>query len=537
MKPLTYHNFEIEIAPADGDGYPVAVLYSPSGQARTVLQLPFDDGALERQLAGQEETLTGSVDPDGMAMVRLFGGRLFDALFSGEVRRVYDMSRQAVADRGRGLRIKLRITEPALTAIPWEFLYDPRAGEFLALSRYTPVVRYTELPLPDPDLQVTPPLHVLGMAASPADAPPLDLGREINRLEEAVAGLKAKGRLELTWLEKATWRDLHAALQQAPWHVFHFIGHATWDDPTGQGVLLVADEYGDASPLGAHELGRLLADHPGMRLVLLNACGGAKGRQAGSFSSIASLLVERGLPAVLAMQYAFSEEAAVEFTRAFYAALAANLPLDAAVGEARKALSLALPTSPEWGTPVLFTRAPDGAIWEVEHGEDELNAEEKPYWWEDLPVTMGDFEAGDIGGDVIIASVGAGAQNVAIGKNITQLVYESLGVPAAGDRQAIEAELARVRAALLKQAGELGGGAAGMVENIFGQMEKELLKTGPQEEPDPAIITQMGDLLLNSLPHAAEPLTGLFATPAVGRVVGKAGKAAVKWVRERFSQP
>jgi hypothetical protein len=124
---------------------------------------------------------------------------------------------------------------------------------------------------------------------------------------------------------------------------------------------------------------------------------------------------------------------------------------------------------------------------------------------------------------------------VAIGKNITQAVYETLGQPAEDDRKVIEAELSQTRTALAKLAGQMGQGAATMAEDIFGRMESELLKTGPDETPDANVITQMGDLLLNSIPHVAEVLASLFATPAVGRVVGKAGAAAVSWVRERFS--
>jgi hypothetical protein len=218
----------------------------------------------------------------------------------------------------------------------------------------------------------------------------------------------------LVWLEGQTWRDLQAAMQGGPWHIFHFVGHATTDDEVGEGFLLLADDYGDSAPLSATQLGRLLADQRTLRLAMLNACQGARGNESGSFSSLASVLVRRGLPAVLAMQYEISDEAAIEFTTSFYQALVANLPIDAAVSEARKAISLAIAGSLEWGTPALFMRAPDGMIWKLYKEETDMTSEEERYWWEDLPDTIGDFQAGDIDGDVIIASVGAGAQNVAI---------------------------------------------------------------------------------------------------------------------------
>jgi hypothetical protein len=535
MERLDYRDFEMEIGSGDGTHYPVAVLYSPSGQARTTMRLPFSGPSLEQQLAGLEDVLLNGAGDQPARLVQTFGRQLFDALFCDEVRRVYDLSRQAAVAQNQGLRIKLRLNAPELTAIPWELMYDGRAGEFVALSRQTPILRYAELPLPDPELSVTAPLRILGMLASPADLAPLDVEKEKARLEAAVRQLQDSRLLEVNWLEGQTWRDLQAALQSGPWHIFHFVGHAAWDDAARQGALLLTDEYGDSSPLNATQLGRLLADQHTLRLVLLNACSGAQARQASHFTSIASLLVQRGVPAVVAMQFAISDSAAIEFTTSFYGALGADLPIDAAVSEARKAMSLALPDVQEWATPVLFTRAPDGVIWTMDKEPKDMSGQKKVNWWQDLPQTMGDFNAGDVGGDVIIASVGAGARNVAIGKNITQAVYETLGQPTADDRQMIEEELTQVKTALARLAGEMGEGAAAMAQGIFGRMESELLKTGPDETPDASVITQMGDLLLNSVPHIAEVLASLFATPAVGRVVGKAGQAAVQWVQERFS--
>jgi CHAT domain-containing protein len=538
MEQLDYRDFEVEIAPGDRMRYPVAVLHSPSGQARSIMHFPFDQETLGQQLARLENALLDAAGSDAAQTVQHFGSQLFDVLIRDEVRSVYDMSRQATAASGQGLRIKLRINAPGLAAIPWEFLYDTRQAEFVALSRRTPIVRYLELPLPDPELPITAPLRILGMVANPADVIPLDVEREKARLEDAVHKLQKTGRVELAWLEGQTWRDLQAAMQSGPWHIFHFIGHAVSDEASGQSVLLLADDSGDASPLGATQLGRLLADHRTLRLALLNACQGARGQAGqGIFSSIAAILVQRGLPAVLAMQYAITDEAAIEFTTSFYRALVASLPIDAAVSEARKAISLAIPESIEWGTPVLYMRAPDGVIWKMEKTEADMSADKRQNWWDNLPGTIGNFSSNDIDGDVIIATVGAGAKNVAVGKNITQAIYERLGEPTPGDKQIIQEQLAQVKAALKQAVAGMGESAANMAQGMLAQIEQELLKTGQDETPNATTIIQMGDLLLNSVPQIAEVFASLFATPAVGRVVAKAGEAAVSWVKERFGAP
>lgn len=533
MEQPDYRDFELEIGPGQANRYPLAVLHSPSGQARQIMQLPFDRATLTRQLQILENALPGETG-DATQLAQRLGAHLFQALFHDEVRSVWDMSRQLTAAGGQGLRVKLRINAPELAAIPWEFLYDPRQGEFLVLSRHTPLVRYLELPLPDSELAVVPPLRILGLLASPADAAPLDVGREKGRLEQATRELQARGLVELVWLEGQTWRDLHAAMQAGPWHIFHFVGHAASDGDSGAGCLLLADEYGDAALLGATQLGRLLADHPTLRLALLNACQGARVHAGSPFSSLASELVRRGLPAVLAMQYEISDAAAIEFTASFYQALLSSLPVDAAVSEARKAISLAVPESIEWGTPVLFMRAPDGVIWKLNREETEMSSNDRPHWWDNLPDAIGDFQAGDVDGDVIIASVGAGAQNVAIGKNITQTVYETLGQPTSADRQIISQQLAGVKLALEKSEAEIGASAARMASGVLAQIEHELLKTGQDEPPNAAILTQMGDLLLDSVPQLTDALATLFATPAAGRVAGKAGETAVTWVKRRF---
>ena len=67
--------------------------------------------------------------------VQAFGVALFEALFTGEVRTRYDVSQVQARQEGLGLRLKLRIHDPQLAALPWEFLYDPRQREYICLAR------------------------------------------------------------------------------------------------------------------------------------------------------------------------------------------------------------------------------------------------------------------------------------------------------------------------------------------------------------------------------------------------------------------
>jgi outer membrane protein assembly factor BamB len=369
---VPYLDFEVEIGPAEDGEYPVAVLHSPAGEVRVKMRFPFDGPTLTNRLQALEIALLKSsgarrrVVSNEERVVEEFGRQLADALLAGSVRTLFDLSRREATEQDLGLRVKLRIQAPDLAVIPWEYLYDDREGEYLALARGTPVIRYLELAQPIKPLTVTPPLHILGMIASPKDQDALDTARERKRLEAAVAPLQKDGRVALTWIEGETWRDLQRAMRTGEWNIFHFIGHGAYDEESDEGFIALSDEGGRTDLLSAAHVGRLLDDHPPLRLVVLNSCEGARGGSHEVLSSTAAVLMRRGVPAVVAMQYEITDRAAIEFTRAFYEAIADGQPVDGAVSEARIAVSLALERTLEWGVPVLYMHAPDGCIFSVD---------------------------------------------------------------------------------------------------------------------------------------------------------------------------
>jgi tetratricopeptide (TPR) repeat protein len=381
----------------------------------------------ERELAELDAAMFDDPTAGAVVLAQRVGAQLFDALLSGELRSMYDVARSVTREAGQGLRIKLRVNAPELATLPWEFLFDQRRGAFIALSRYTPVVRYAEVAAPDRPLAVTSPLRVLGVAASPDGVEPLDIAEEQRRVEAAIAPLVEQGQLELTWLAPPTWRALQAAMQAGPWHVLHFVGHAELNGDNGEPAVILADDGGEALRMSVGQLADLLADQRTLRLAVLNACECARSHEGSVFSSMAATLVLRGLPAVVAMQYPITDDAAVEFSASFYAALANLYPVDGALAEARKAMSLAEPNSLEWATPVLHLRAPDGAIFIANEEGDEA---EKKY--DGKPGNT--INIGAIGGAATV--IGGDAQNVAVGQgNVI-----SAGPASSADDEAAEAD-------------------------------------------------------------------------------------------------
>jgi hypothetical protein len=356
----------------------VDVLRSPCGEASEVTNFPYADAELKTKLEELQVALLARCVDDGTPPVddaddpvRSFGRSLFNTVFTGETRSVLDGSLARASANGTPLRIQLQCESPQLAALPWEFLHHDRFSGYLALSRLTPLVRYVPLARPQKPLRVKDRLRVLAMAASPAGLPELNIKQEQSRIEEALADLKQS--IELHWLDGQQWRDLQDALQTESWHAFHFIGHGKFDSHSGEGLVALEDADREPHYLRATELGILLGDHESLRLAVLNSCEGARSSTADIFSSTAGVLVERGTPAVVAMQYEITDDAAIELSRSFYTAIAHGLPVDAALTEARKSVALALPGTVEWGVPVLHLRADDGHIFRV-------RAPEAPTW-------------------------------------------------------------------------------------------------------------------------------------------------------------
>ena len=259
--------------------------------------------------------------------------------------------------------------------LPWEYLYDSSLERFFSHSTNTPIIRYLDLGQAIRPLAVTPPLNVLVMIASPRDFEALDVEAEWQKIESAVAGLRARGLIQLTRLPAATLSALQKQLRQEQYHIFHYIGHGGFDQQTQDGVLLLEDESGRSRLVNGNHLGTLLHDHPSLRLAVLNACEGARTTRSDPFAGVAQQLVRQGIPAVIAMQFEITDRAAIILAQEFYDALADGYPVDAALAEARKSIYTA-GNDIEWGTPVLYLRAADGQLFDLRKWQAKPSAPE-----------------------------------------------------------------------------------------------------------------------------------------------------------------
>jgi len=298
-------------------------------------------------------------DPPNDSTLVAAGTALFEMLFTGDVRRLYDEARATAGRR----RIDLVLTSMIdwVAAAPWELLYDPTRRSFLALEDVHLVRNvFTAVPAELPAARPAP-LRVLLAVAQPSDFAPLSSKEEMASIRQAWAPLGDSGRVEITHVPRATAEKLQRRLGSGRFDVLHFVGHGTHDDTVG-GALLLEDDAGKSRPMDHTALRRLLVRR-GVSLVFLNTCESGRGSRLAFSRGLAPALLAGGVPATVANQFAVGDQAAVRFAREFYRSLAEGKTLGEAALEARLAVAPAPGhSSLDWLVPVLFARNPGDVL-------------------------------------------------------------------------------------------------------------------------------------------------------------------------------
>lgn len=374
---MDYIDFQLKIGPRVAENqYAVSARSQAVGETSGNFIQPLTDEQLELFVlkVGLARRNVRRIHSPEWRAAQDFGQKLFRSLFTEEIRAAYLTSHNDAVRQSKGLRIKLTLDAPELANYPWEFLFDPSSGQFLSLFEDTPIIRYTELPRPILPLRVTPPLRILAVASSPKDYEPLDLARERRNLSQALDSLLQTGGIELDWLMTASLDGLREQLLKRSYHIFHFIGHGGFDANQEDGILIFENANGYANRVSGERLAVILGNHRTLRLAVLNACEGARTSEQDPFAGTAMTLVRTGnLPAVIAMQFEITDRAAIDFASGFYSAIAACRPVDAAMSQGRQAI-FAADNDVEWSTPVLYLRAADGVIFQIDPSAEAAQA-------------------------------------------------------------------------------------------------------------------------------------------------------------------
>lgn len=311
---------------------------------------------------------TGDAEiPQGADLIEL-GEKLFQVLFPGDVRRLYDSARALQGGR------RLNVVFTSMTSMksmidwiadkPWEFAYDPSRKNFLAIEDIN-FIRNVLTAIPADRIEPRPgPLRILVVVAQPLGTAHLSVEEETNVIRGGFHRLIESGMAEVDVLLDATPDVLHCKLETdtKPIDVLHFIGHGEYDPKADMGYLLFENEQGGIQKLDSQVLRQIICRRD-IRLVFLNSCDSGRGGRADFNRGVAPALVAGGVPAVVANQYSVLDTSATSFARHFYWALAQGRPIGDATRESRVAVNYSISGEAiDWAVPVVYAMNPSDVL-------------------------------------------------------------------------------------------------------------------------------------------------------------------------------
>ncbi|MGD9850432.1 MAG: CHAT domain-containing protein [Nitrospirales bacterium] len=291
-----------------------------------------------------------------------FGKDLFETLFQGDVRRLYDEAR--TRQQTRKLDFILTSMIPWIAEKPWEFAYDTTRNSFLATEEVH-FVRNVLTPIPaDVIPPLRGPLRILVVAAQPVGFGHLSVQQEVEVIRRGFEPLIDAGFVKVEVVARSTPSQIHGLLSLQTFNVVHFIGHGTHDEKTEEGALIFEDGQGGLFPLAQRSVREIFCQR-GVSLVYLNACQTGTGGRAEFNKGLAQSLVAHGLPGVIANQYSVLDSSATSFAQHFYWAIAQGMSIGEAAREARIAVNYSMQGELiDWAVPVVYARDPNLALCE-----------------------------------------------------------------------------------------------------------------------------------------------------------------------------
>ncbi|BAY10565.1 HEAT repeat domain-containing protein [Calothrix sp. NIES-2098] len=295
-------------------------------------------------------------------LLKKLGNQLYQALFPNQINARFHATIAGAQAKQESVRLRLIFQSPQLAALPWEFLYDAETNTFLGNNIQTVLSRYIDVPLLKRDIKTAKlPLKVLLVISSPTDLAPLDATGEATLINSALETHINAGQIELDIIKEATTRNINQKLREKSYNIFHFIGHGVFKD--NKGYIALEDDNKQAKLMDEESFANFFLGYRSLGLAVLNSCQGAEVSEQQIFAGIAPNLVQRGIPAVVAMQYSIRDTTAKIFADEFYRTLALGYPVDAAIQTTRNAISQEIGLNQrDFATPVLYMRAKDGII-------------------------------------------------------------------------------------------------------------------------------------------------------------------------------
>ena len=314
--------------------------------------------------------------------------QIFQTFFAGDIGKACaDFIQLLEEQRIEELLLAISADDETIVNLPFEMvlplLFPPKLGEAkksLAINNFG-LVR-TKVPSLEAfkvqgDHATAAPLKMLFITALPENLDERGKMRQIEeeqtRLIQSIGALEATGdqqpKIVIEFLENASLAELDKALHARQHDIVHISGHGAYHAAENKGVLYFENEDGDEEQISGKALGETLRQHQCVKLLILSACETAI---AGSEGGVTEQAAVFGVPSIVAMRFAVTDEGAKVFTTEFYTQLAKGLSLTRALGYAREALHQDIlqrrEQAPqilhiaEWFTPVVYQNQSVGAL-------------------------------------------------------------------------------------------------------------------------------------------------------------------------------
>ncbi|MEM8501764.1 MAG: CHAT domain-containing protein [Cyanobacteria bacterium P01_D01_bin.1] len=326
-------------------------------------------------LKGQQNRVVAT-RPDGSSSVRSaddtnlitlvhLGKTLHNELFRGQLRDSWVAAQGVAHHRQDLLRLRIGIKDSRLQQLPWEALHAgtrPLAtGTDVIFSRY---ILNRHQVHSNPAVQSSAAgqvLRILMVIAAPNDQERLELKQEVHHLQlelhpRMVEASDSSVDVQLKILEQPGRAELTQELERGNYQALHYAGHSNLGNAGGD-LYLVSRQTGLTERLSGEDLAGLLVNN-GVKLAVFNSCRG--GYSSGSDEgwqerNLAQALVNRGMPAVIAMTERIPDHVAITFTQLLYRNLKKGLAIDLSLNRTRQGLISAYGSHQfYWVLPTLY---------------------------------------------------------------------------------------------------------------------------------------------------------------------------------------
>ncbi|MGB3788244.1 MAG: CHAT domain-containing protein [Phormidesmis sp.] len=293
------------------------------------------------------------------------GQTLHNELFRGQLHDSWVTAQGVAQNRQDLLRLRIGIKDSRLQQLPWEALHAgtrPLAtGTDVIFSRYILNRRQVHSSSPVQSSAAGQVLRILMVIAAPNDQERLELKQEVHHLQlelhpQIADATDSSVDIQLTILEQPGRAELTQELERGNYQALHYAGHSNLGNAGGD-LYLVSRQTGLTERLSGEDLAGLLVNN-GVKLAVFNSCRGgySSGSEEGwQERNLAQALVNRGMPAVIAMTERIPDHVAITFTQLLYRNLKKGLAIDLSLNRTRQGLISAYGSHQfYWVLPTLY---------------------------------------------------------------------------------------------------------------------------------------------------------------------------------------